>query len=779
MRQPIPSASVIAELPPDGGPEFNRLVFERSPYLLQHARNPVDWRPWGRAAFDLAKKEDKPVFLSVGYSTCHWRHVMERESFENEEVARLINAHFVPVKVDREERPDVDAIYMNATQFLAGGGGWPNSVWLTPDARPWFAGTYFPPEDAGGRAGFKTLLKRLDEIWRTRRMDVEKQANHVASVIRDVGRSEAEGALDRGIVDRALEELRGVYDARLGGFGPAPKFPPHASLRLLFAEHRRSRDEAALEMATGTLDAMARGGLRDHVGGAFHRYSTDERWLLPHFEKMLYDNAQLARAYLDGYAATGREDYRRVAEEIFEWLVREMTAPEGVFYSALDADSEGEEGKFYVWTRAEILEVLGAEDGELFCRVYGVEAEGNFREEATGRRSGANVLHLPRPVDEVAVRERLADLRGKLLAARAKRVRPHLDDKALTAWNGLMIGALAHAARALKTPRYSGAAERAADFILTKMRRDGRLLRSYRDGKAGLNAYLNDYVFLAEGLLDLHDATGRDRWLKEAEALTAVVLEQYQDKPNGGFFMTSADHEELLTRSRSSFDEAVPSGAGVAALVLVRLAAKTGRREPLAVARRTVEASHSFLERAPRGTLTLILAASRLLEASPEPAGAADASSRRRPLSLALFVDRDVVAPGGTFRFALKVSVDDGWHVNAHKPLDAGLVPTTLTVAPEAAVERVETAWPEGRPVQLGFSLKPLAVYEGAVWIRGTGRVDAKAKPGPLEVGFRLRAQSCSDRACLKPEDHDLKLSLRVATDAPETGGRRPRVFGP
>ena len=767
------SPEQIAALPPDGGLEFNRLIHETSPYLLQHARNPVDWYPWGDEAFAKAGKEGKPIFLSVGYSTCHWCHVMERESFERDDVAAILNAHFVAIKVDREERPDLDEIYMTATQLFTGRGGWPNSVWLTPDGRPWFAGTYFPREDFGGRPGLKSVLTQLGELWAARRDVVEAQADRIADAMKQVASArqvEPTGELGRALVERAVAELRAQFDDEHGGFGGAPKFPPHAALDLLLLVHRLTGDESALHMATRTLDAMARGGIHDHVGGGFHRYATDARWLVPHFEKMLSDNAQLARAYVDGWRAKRNDEYRDVAIGIYDWVLREMTSSEGAFYSAYDADSEGVEGKFYVWRRDETLDVLGNRDGELFCRVYGVEPRGNFADEATGRRTGPNILHLPKSLDEAARDEgvaldeltrRMRAARARLLEARVKRVWPHLDDKVLTSWNGLMIGALAHGGRHLDEPRYVEAAERAAAFILTTMRKDGRLLCTYRSGEAKLNAYLDDYAFLADGLLDLYEATGKARYLDEARALVDALIRHYHDASGGGFCFTSDDHEELLLRSKDAYDRALPSGNGVAARVLVRLGTTTGEQRYLDLARSTLETFLGAMERAPTATQTLIAAAALFVEAeqSGEKAGAA-ARARKGPVTVEAFLPDGPIVPGGKTELAVRLTVDGGWHVNSHVPSSKDLVATTVTVDGPEGVNVGDVAYPDGRSATLGFSESPLSVYDGVVQVSVPLTVEATVRGARLTL--TVEYQACSDSACLAPERVTLSVSLPV-----------------
>ena len=523
MKPPPRPAPENAPGPPPGR---NRLARALSPYLLQHADNPVEWYPWGAEAFARAREEDKPVFLSAGYSTCHWCHVMERECFAREDVAAVLNAHFVSVKLDREERPDVDEIYMHATQLITGSGGWPNSVWLTPDRKPWYAGTYFPREDHPRGPGFLTVLRALAALWSGRRAKVEEYAARLWEALRDALAAPTAGGGDLGaLLAAALREGAAAFDALNGGFGAAPKFPPHATLRLLAEECRRRRDPGLLAMLTSTLDAMAAGGIRDHVGGGFHRYAVDAAWRLPHFEKMLYDNAQLARAYTDGWLLTGDARYRLVALETCEWALREMAAPEGAFHSALDADSEGEEGRSYLWRADQIDALLGPEDGAFFRGVFPLAEEGNFEEHGAPPGGGLNVLYrrAARPGPEAdeereAAERRIAACLLRLRAARAERVGPRRDDKIIAAWNGLMLGSLAHAGRHLGAPHLIAAAERAAAFVLTRMRAGGRLLHVFMGGCAHIDAFLDDHACLAGGLLDLYEATGRRARLDEASA---------------------------------------------------------------------------------------------------------------------------------------------------------------------------------------------------------------------------------------------------------------------
>jgi uncharacterized protein len=545
----------------------------------------VDWYPWGPEALARARELDRPIFLSVGYSACHWCHVMEHESFEDEEIARLLNEHFVPVKVDREERPDLDQIYMAAVQLLTGQGGWPMSVFLTPDLRPFTGGTYFPPEDRFGRPGFKHVLRTLIDWWGTRRGEIDRAAGDLTDHLQGLGRLQAgEGDLGPVLIQRAAAGLARAFDSRYGGFGSAPKFPHPMDLRVLLRAWQRYRDEQALHMVRVTLDHMAMGGIYDHLGGGFARYSTDPRWLVPHFEKMLYDNALLIPCYLEAYQATGEASYREAVEETAGWVLREMTSPEGPFFSTLDADSEGEEGKFYVWTQAEIRQVLGPEnDLALFDAVYGIEPEGNWEH-------GRNILHRVKTyaqyaklhgMSEADLRRWLDDCRRKLFEARQHRVRPGLDDKALTSWNGLMIGALANAGAVLERPDYTAAARRAADFILTRMRTaDGRLLRTWSaGGEPKLNAYLEDYAYLLDGLVSLYEATFEPRWVEAALDLARVMVEQFWDAEEGGFFYTGRDHEALIARTKDPHDNATPSANAMAVTALLRLVKLTGRAD--------------------------------------------------------------------------------------------------------------------------------------------------------------------------------------------------------
>ncbi len=559
----------------------NRLSRETSPYLLQHAHNPVDWYPWNEEALRRARQLNRPILLSIGYSACHWCHVMERESFENEQIAALMNEHFVSIKVDREERPDLDEVYMQATLAMNHGqGGWPMTVFLTPEQEPIFAGTYFPPNDRWGRPGFASVLKKVAEYWRQDAQGLRRQAGQLTARLKDSTRIAAPMSVGEPELAAAVAQFAQEFDPRFGGFGTAPKFPPATALSFLLRRYHRTQDPHTLVMVRRTLDAMAAGGMYDHIGGGFARYSTDERWLVPHFEKMLYDNALLARTYVEGYQVTGEIAYRDVATETLDYVLREMTSPEGGFYSATDADSEGVEGKFFVWTPEEIrAAVPDQDDARRFCEYYDITDRGNWEHKS--------IPNTPRPLEEVArslkisaeeLRRTIGRVKPMVYEARRKRVPPGLDDKILTAWNGMMISAMAEGERVLGESRYLRAAASAADFLLKIMASpNSGLLRTYRDGKAHVNAYLEDYAFLTEGLIDLYEAGGEERYLHEAARLAERILSDFADPEQGGFFTTAWDHEPLIVRSREGPDGATPSGNAVAASALARLSIHFGR----------------------------------------------------------------------------------------------------------------------------------------------------------------------------------------------------------
>lgn len=583
----------------------NALIHEKSPYLLQHAHNPVDWLPWGEAAFAKARSESKPVFLSIGYSTCHWCHVMERESFENEEIARFLNEHFVPVKLDREERPDVDRIYMTFVQATTGSGGWPLSVWLTPDLRPFYGGTYFPPERRWGRPGFREILEQVAAAWRSRREQIMESASRIQQEIQKEIQINSDGKPpSAAVVEAGFQQFRRMFDPRFGGFGGAPKFPRPSVLQFLLRFYRQSGNSEALRMTEATLQAMRAGGMCDHLGGGFHRYSVDERWFVPHFEKMLYDQAQLAAAYIEAFQVTGNAEYSGTARDICEYVLHGMAHPEGGFYSAEDADSEDparpgrrREGAFYVWAWPELEQVLGRDLAHRFAEVYGCLPGGNVHDDPHGEFEGRNILWLQQPA--LAADPAMAAARRKLFEARARRPRPHLDDKILTSWNGLMISALARAGAALDEPRYLEAARRAFSFLeRSLMMPDGRLMRRWRDGEAAIEGLLDDYAATALAALDLHQSSFEWRYAEVAGRLVRRMVDLFGDAA-GGFFTASAAAGDLLFRMKEDYDGAEPSGNSLAVEALVRTARLTGDGSLLEPARRTLEAFAARLESQP------------------------------------------------------------------------------------------------------------------------------------------------------------------------------------
>ncbi len=613
-RAPLPSAAEIAKLPKDGGPEFNRLVFSKSPYLLQHARNPVDWHEWGPAAFFLAETRDVPVFLSIGYSTCHWCHVMEHESFEDPEVAARMNKAFVCIKVDREERPDIDQLYMTVTQRMTGSGGWPMTVIMDSEKRPFFAGTYFPKNQIGQRPGMMQLIEGVSGAWTDNREGVMASAD---AIVKDLVNSQPSGAgemLGASALDLAQQQLSQRFDAVHGGFGDSRKFPVPHELRFLLRRGRSEPTGDAVQMAVKTLDGWRLGGIFDHVGFGMHRYSTDAVWLLPHFEKMLYDQALCAMAFVEAWQVTGEPRFERAAREIFEYVSRDMTSPGGGFYSAEDADSEGEEGLFYLWTPAELIQILGEKEAQFVVARFGIEEGGNFVEEATGRRLGLSIPHLDRFLsDEDAAR--WAPLRAKLFNVREERIHPLKDDKVLTDWNGLMIGAFASAGFAFDDPELVGYARRGADFLRANLRtKEGRLMKRWRAGEAGLDGMLEDHGYLASGLLDLYRASQDPRDLAFARECVDTAIAHFWDAKGGGFFLSPDDGEALIVRAKDAYDGARPSGNSVMATAMLRLYRLTGETSYRDRATETIRAFSGSIARAPSTSTHMMMALHDLLD---------------------------------------------------------------------------------------------------------------------------------------------------------------------
>ena len=583
---------------------MNHLANEQSPYLLQHADNPVDWYPWGKEAFKKARELDRPIFLSIGYSTCHWCHVMEHESFEDDSVAKLLNDSFISIKVDREELPEIDHVYMSVCQAMTGRGGWPLTIVMTPAKEPFFAGTYFPKDKRGGRSGLFQILPMIADAWNSKRQDIMTSVGQVKNYLDQLNSKPAGNNFSTELINRAYDQFRNGFDEEYGGFFRAPKFPSPHNLIFLMRYHHSFDNKIALDMATKTLKQMRLGGIYDHIGFGFHRYSTDRHWLVPHFEKMLYDQAMIAMAYTEAYHITGEDIFAQTAREIFTYVLRDMTASEGGFFSAEDADSEGEEGKFYIWTEQEIKEVLGEDYGKEFNDIFSITTPGNYRDESSGKETRLNIPHLKNYNTNGS--NEFESAREKLFNIREKRIHPLKDDKILTDWNGLMIAALAKAAIVLDEPVYLDAAEKAAEFVLHSISKGERLLKRYRNGVAALDAHLDDYAFMAWGLLELYEATFATKYLSQSLDLMNIMVEDFWDDKNGGFFLGSDQSEKLIVRSKTAYDGAIPSGNSVAVMNMVKLTRITGNTNWAELAEKTIRAFSEDVNRAPTG-YTLML----------------------------------------------------------------------------------------------------------------------------------------------------------------------------
>ncbi len=801
----------------------NRLAKESSPYLLLHAHNPVDWFPWGPEAFEKAKKENKLIFLSIGYTSCHWCHVMERLVFSNEEIAKYMNENFVCVKVDREERPDIDDIYMTALSVyfrLSGSdqnGGWPLSMFMTFEGKPIAGGTYFPPDDTDGRMGFPTVMKRISELWRDDKKSLEQNAEVLTTNIRRVMSSKIavqDTPLTIELAAATAKQLGDTHDAKFGGFdfNPAransPKFPVPSKLSLLLYAANRNKDDELRAKVTFTLDAMAAGGIRDHLAGGFHRYSTDRAWKVPHFEKMLYDNAQLADVYVEAFRQTKDLAYKLIAEEICDFVLREMTDKRGGFFSALDADSEDVEGKSYVWSEREIDQLLGS-DAEAFKLAYGMKEKNTFEV--------GYVLHQPQPLDQVATKlkmtpedldRRLNAAKQKLLKARNRRPQPMTDDKLLTGWNGLMIKALSNAAARFDRADYLSAAERAAMFVVTDLRdKEGRLHRSYRGAVSPIKAYLDDYTYLVDGLIALHLATKEPKWLNAAAKLTDDQLKLFWDEQNSGFFFTATDHEELLARSKDRYDSVVPSGNSVAVRNLLRLASLTGNESYRDKAEETLKAAASSMQDAPGGFANMALglfefldkpkfgASRRAVDPNFVPAVAEEvidiaSKPKREPTNPAPLADKPKddsksdktdkdkkneiltaeahlnvgnLPAGSSCRIAMVLDVKEGWHINQNPPADDLQIPTTFTMKSKHGSKLVNVKYPKGHKFEFAGFLEPLLVYEGQVVLLGTIEVPESAGGKTEEFELQVRYQACSDDRCEPPKTLKLVGKVEVA----------------
>ena len=749
----------------------NHLVGETSPYLLLHAHNPVEWYPWGEEALARAKAEDKPIFLSVGYSTCYWCHVMERLVFAEPEIAAQMNASFINIKVDREERPDIDRIYMLATQLTTRRGGWPNSVFLTPDQEPFFAGTYFPPEPLPGRPSFPQVLDFTRQRWQDQREQVLQIAARLTSAIRDLESGQQMAAVppDSLLVARVLSAIQVRYDAINGGFGGAPKFPPSLRLEMLMASAERFADPQVQRIVLHSLERMAAGGIYDQIGGGFHRYATDAEWRVPHFEKMLYNQAHLARLYLRAYELTGDDRWRWVAEDIFRFVAREMTGPEGAFYSALDAETEAEEGKYYLWTAADLEKVLGR-DAELFWSVYGLapmpEGEGG-------------VLYAKTSLAEAELQDRIAPVRQRVLAARAERLYPLRDDKVLAAWNGMMIEAYARGFAVLGDPAYRRAAERAADFALEHLRReDGGLWRVHRLGISRQEAYLDDYAFLVRGLTALYRATGEVRWLQAARELSAEMVARFWDQEVGGFFFTEASNA-LIVRSKFAQDSAMPSGNAVAAHALLDLAELTGRAHDSAEASMLSSAETSaeaYRSRAaqilsafggamwaqPTASVHLTAAVERHLQTSLSAAASED-SQADSLVSMRVELPAQQLVAEETFAVAVHLDIRPGWHINANPPSGDFLIPTSLTLNADWPLDFARVRYPAGRSQAFPALAETLSVYEEQVALWADLSLPKSSAGTVGDVRFLVQYQACDETRCLPPAELSQSVQVAVA----------------
>ncbi len=783
----------------DAAKPANRLARSASPYLLQHAHNPVDWYPWGPEAFERAKKENKPIFLSVGYAACHWCHVMEKESFSDASIAALMNEAFVCVKVDREERPDVDAVYMAALQAFSGGGGWPMNMILMPDGRPFFGMTYMPPRDRDGDEGFATLIARVRAAWRDNRAELERDASNLASAARRLAAAEAgmfrRGPVRKDIAAHTLQELADQFDPNYGGFGStsrqpkAPKFPEPSILMFLWemAENPAVLGDAgkakqASDMVLTTMDNIARGGIRDHLGGGIHRYSTDRYWTVPHFEKMLYDNALWLSATATAFARTGDPRWQAEVQDTVTFLKSTMTQPEGGFDSSLDADTDGQEGLTYLWTKSEVTEAIkGQAEADLFLWVYGLKLPPNFenRDHILAISERWSSLIQENKLTEPEIRARLVPLRQKLLEIRNRRKQPFKDDKCLTSWNGLAIGGLADSARLAKHPEALKLAESAARFLLDRHIRPSGLVHVSRGEAISPDGpFLEDYAYFVDGLLKLHAASGDAKWLDHARKLAAEMIDRFEDKKHGGFFETVEGSTDLFVRPRNWFDSALPSPAGVATIVLVELARLTKDVRFVATASRSVDAASGYFTTAPDSVLSFVRAAAKLQADSPLVAAAAPmpvedpkpveppARKKPRPVKAAL-ADKSPVAvkAGEPAIVTVKLVIDDGYHTYANPPTDDTAKPTELKLDESASgpVRLLAVEYPEGKQKQLSSTgLEPVAIYEKEAVLKARIEVPADTPAGKVSIVLVVDYQVCTDQFCLPPAKERIQVELQV-----------------
>ncbi len=743
----------------------NRLANETSPYLLQHQHNPVDWYPWGPEALERARREDKPIFLSVGYSTCYWCHVMERQCFENPEIAREMNERFINIKVDREERPDIDQLYMTAVQVLTRHGGWPMSVWLTPDLRPFYGGTYFPPEDTQGHPGFVTVLRALDDLYRNRRDQVNKTANQLLNILEQLAKPVLPSVsfeVNDELVTRLVERSVMDFDPAYGGFGGAPKFPRQTLLELLLTHNHYAPHNERMRMISRTLDAMAMGGIRDQLGGGFHRYSTDAKWLVPHFEIMLYDNAMLAWIYAEQYRQTEDRAYAEVGREVLDFVLREMTSPEGAFYTAIDAEVDSREGASYLWTAEQIQAILGPEDARIFNQVYGVDRGPNFADPHHGDGTpDSNILYLPKPIPRAAedlgmeqdeLVRRLQPMRQKLKAARDQRKQPMLDTKIITSWNALMIRALAYAGRRFGEPRYITAAERAAQWLLKHHTdADANLYHSSRNGQLKHRAFLDDYAFLCQALLELEEAGTDVDYRELARSYAKVMIGRFADDADGGFYYTDDYANDIIVRQKIGSDNPLPSGNAVAIQVLVDLG-------EVDFAQRSLRAFAQQVEHHPEGMSAMVVAMMQYLrKGGPFMVPVAGKSGADRPLSpeqMAAGVVQIDSAWSNPQELQVRLTIQPGYHINANTAAPQ-MIATELTVLGQAGKEVSQIDYPLGEPRKMVFSDEQLHLYEGGVTITVRFNRDQRSES---PVRLSLRYQACRDDACLPPVTRTIEV---------------------
>ena len=720
----------------------NRLSSELSPYLRLHAHNPVDWYPWGPEALSKAKKENKPIFLSVGYSSCYWCHVMERLVFSDPDIAAQMNQFFVNIKVDREERPDLDEIYMTATHLITGRGGWPNSVFLTPDLQPFFAGTYFPPKDAHGRPGFPRVIQALHIAWQENRPEIEKQAQEITHAIERIHTPTSDrSAQNIDLITHAIDHIKSRFDPLNGGLGTAPKFPPDHALSLLLTAHNHTSDDQALKIITQSLDHMARGGIRDHLGGGFHRYATDAQWRVPHFEKMLYNQAFQVHNYVSAYAITQKPSYRIAAEEVLDFVSNILTSPEGGFYSALDAETKAEEGAYYTWTEQEIREILKA-DANFFLSCYALAPVPDSAAEVLYQASPDSALATLHDTDTTDLHARLKPLKQKLLTARSKRIRPLLDDKIITAWNGLMIGAFAHASEVFGRPQDLQTAEKAAHFLKKRLKNPG-LYRLYRKGQTKGRAYQEDYAYLIDGLLYLYRATDKQEYLDEAQTLSAQMHQKFWDAENGGYFLTETQ-DELIVRSKSPHDSALPSGNAVALHTQWTLYKLT--KDPL-YSQRADQLTMTFASLAAQTPGAFLHFTHGTMKApgyalADHPSNLIQATATALPSQLSESIKVNV-----------QIQIAPGWHIQASDPTEAFLIPTQVTLNSEDA-QITQIDYPLPQTLLFSFSDAPLAVYADTLEIRLTIAIENR----PQSLSLSLHYQACDSTRCLLPETLPIEL---------------------